>query len=66
VLNGANEVAVAAFLDGKIKFPQIASVVAETVEDSEFFDDADIETVLEADRLARIESAKIVNRIAGN
>jgi 1-deoxy-D-xylulose-5-phosphate reductoisomerase len=66
VLNGANEVAVAAFLEGKIKFPQIASVVAETVENTEFFDDADIETVLEADRLARIESAKIVNRIAGN
>jgi 1-deoxy-D-xylulose-5-phosphate reductoisomerase len=66
VLNGANEVAVAAFLEGKIKFPQIASVVAETVENTEFFDDTDIETVLEADRLARIESAKIVIRIAGN
>jgi 1-deoxy-D-xylulose-5-phosphate reductoisomerase len=66
VLNGANEVAVVAFLEGKIKFPQIASVVAETVENTEFFDDTDIETVLEADRLARIESTKIVNRIAGN
>jgi 1-deoxy-D-xylulose-5-phosphate reductoisomerase len=66
VLNGANEIAVAAFLEGKIKFPQIASVVAETVEDTEFLDDADIDTVLEADRLARIESARIVNRIAGD
>jgi 1-deoxy-D-xylulose-5-phosphate reductoisomerase len=66
VLNGANEIAVAAFLEGKIKFPQIASVVAETVENTEFLDDADIDTVLEADRLARIESARIVNRIAGH
>lgn len=64
VLNGANEVAVAAFLDGKIKFPQIASVVAETIENTEFLDDVDIDTVLEADRLARIESAAIVQRMA--
>jgi 1-deoxy-D-xylulose-5-phosphate reductoisomerase len=66
VLNGANEVAVAAFLEEKIKFPQIASVVAETIENTEFLDDADIDTVLEADRLARTESARIVNRLAGS
>ena len=54
----------AAFLEGKIKFPQIASVVAETVEKTEFLDDSDIDTVLEADRLARIESSTIVQRFA--
>ena len=64
VLNGANEVAVAAFLEGKIKFPQIASVVAKTLENTEFLDDVDFDTVLEADRLARIESAAIVQRMA--
>jgi 1-deoxy-D-xylulose-5-phosphate reductoisomerase len=33
LLNAANEVAVAAFLDGTIRFPQIHSVNAQTVED---------------------------------
>jgi 1-deoxy-D-xylulose-5-phosphate reductoisomerase len=64
VLNAANEVAVAAFLAGKIKFPEIASVVADTVERVEFLADADIETILEADRLARVESANVVKRIS--
>ncbi len=30
VINGANEVAVEAFLEGKISFPDIVAVVAET------------------------------------
>jgi len=38
--------------------------VAETIENTEFLDDVDIDTVLEADRLARIESAAIVQRMA--
>jgi 1-deoxy-D-xylulose-5-phosphate reductoisomerase len=32
VLNAANEVAVAAFLEGKISFPDIVSVVSATME----------------------------------
>ena len=66
VLNAANEVAVAAFLEGKIKFPEIARVVDETVENADLLDDTDIHTILEADRLARIESAAIVQRFAEN
>ncbi|KPJ99811.1 MAG: 1-deoxy-D-xylulose 5-phosphate reductoisomerase [Desulfobacterales bacterium SG8_35] len=60
VLNAANEVAVAAFLDGKIKFPEISQVVAETMAAIDHMEDTDIETVLEADRLARVESAAVV------
>jgi len=64
VLNAANEVAVAAFLEGKIKFPEIARVVEETVENADLLDDTNIDTILEADRLARIESGAIVQRFA--
>ena len=64
VLNAANEVAVAAFLKGKINFPEIARVVEETVENADLLDDTNIHTILEADRLARMESAAIVQRLA--
>jgi 1-deoxy-D-xylulose-5-phosphate reductoisomerase len=64
VLNAANEVAVAAFLEGKIKFPEIARVVEKTVENGDLSDDTNIHTILEADRFARIESAAIVQRLA--
>jgi 1-deoxy-D-xylulose-5-phosphate reductoisomerase len=60
VLNAANEVAVAAFLDGKLKFPEISNVVAETMARIDYKEDSDIETILAADRKARIESAYVV------
>ena len=63
VLNAANEVAVAAFLDGKLKFPEISKVVAEAMARMDYMEDADIETILEADRQARVESATVVQDI---
>ena len=60
VLNAANEVAVAAFLDGKLKFPEISKVVAETIMRLDYLEDTDIKTILEADRQARAESAEVV------
>ena len=64
VFNAANEVAVAAFLDGRLKFPQISEVVAEIMNRTDFMEDTDFETVLDADRSARIESAAVVQDIA--
>jgi 1-deoxy-D-xylulose-5-phosphate reductoisomerase len=64
VFNAANEVAVAAFLDGKLRFPQISDVVAETMTRMDFMEDTDFETIIEADRLARIASAEILQDIA--
>ncbi len=61
-LNAANEVAVAAFLSGRIRWPAIAEVVAETLE---AFDDAPIDSlgaVLDADREARERAAVAVAR----
>jgi 1-deoxy-D-xylulose-5-phosphate reductoisomerase len=60
VLNAANEIAVAAFLDGKLKFPEISHVVAETLARMDYKEDTDIETILAIDRMARIESASVV------
>jgi 1-deoxy-D-xylulose-5-phosphate reductoisomerase len=51
---------VAAFLDGKLKFPEIASVVAETMARMDYKEDNDIETILAVDGMARIESAAVV------
>ena len=64
VLNAANEVAVAAFLEGNLHFPQIAQVVAETISRMAYMEDADFETVLAADRQARKESAAVVRDVA--
>jgi 1-deoxy-D-xylulose-5-phosphate reductoisomerase len=64
VLNAANEVAVAAFLDGKLSFPQIAQVVTETMARMDYKEDTDIETILAADRMARTESAAVLQDVA--
>ena len=63
VLNAANEIAVTAFLEGKLKFPQISQVVAETMNRTEYMNDNDIETILEADRQARNVSAEVVRHM---
>src|SRR5579884_3124735 len=60
-LNGANEVAVAAFLDGTIAWSAIAEVVDEVLQHGAGNVD-DVEDVLEADRLARSRAAAAVQR----
>jgi 1-deoxy-D-xylulose-5-phosphate reductoisomerase len=53
VLNAANEVAVAAFLQGKLRFTEIAQTVERTLQHSAFTAPGSIEEVLEIDRAAR-------------
>ena len=53
VLNGANEEAVALFLQDKIKFYQIAELVERAMEQVEFIADVTINDVMRSDRLAR-------------
>ena len=64
VLNAANEVAVAAFLDDRLKFPQITEVVTETMTRMDYKEDTDFETILEVDRKARAMSAVVVQDVA--
>ena len=62
VLNAANAVAVAAFLDGRIGFPRIWQVVAETMAAPRPVAAPDLGAILEADAEARRHAAANVAR----
>ena len=53
ILNAANEVAVAGFLDGRVRFPDIALLVEQALERSAPAAPSSIEDVLEVDRSTR-------------
>jgi 1-deoxy-D-xylulose-5-phosphate reductoisomerase len=53
VLNAANEVAVATFLERRIRFPEISRLVEEALHEAEFVNPRSIEDVLEIDRTTR-------------
>ncbi len=55
VLNGANEAAVAAFLGGRLAFPEIVPACRRVLENHEFDPNPSLAQVLEADRWARQE-----------
>jgi len=63
VLNGANEIAVQSFLDGKIGFLDIPEVIERTMDKHKLFHPGGIEEVTEADawarRIAEQEAAKL-------
>jgi 1-deoxy-D-xylulose-5-phosphate reductoisomerase len=61
-LNAANEVAVAAFLEGHLAWPAIAEVAAETLAAHEPSALLAVEDVLAADALARIRAASFLER----
>jgi len=52
-MNAANEVAVYAFLEGKIEYLQIVEIVEKICEEHEVLDATDLESILEADDWAR-------------
>lgn len=58
VFNAANEVAVHRFLKGKITFGRISEVIAATLSSHEVRPADSIESVLDADRWARIEAER--------
>jgi len=60
VLNAANEIAVAAFMAGKLSFLDIADVVAQTLDRTGSGPLDGLEAVLEADRVARVTAHAIV------
>ncbi len=65
VLNAANEVAVAAFLEGKISFPDIVDVVSAAMESTgRTAAPASLEEAQEVDRAARETAAALVRRRA--
>jgi 1-deoxy-D-xylulose-5-phosphate reductoisomerase len=63
VYNASNEVAVQAFLDDEIRFPEIASVVGETLDRVGASQVRDLEDVLDADRGARAIASEAAARM---
>ena len=63
VLNAANEVAVAAFLEGKISFPDIVHIVSGTMESTgRKAAPASLEEAQDVDRAAREAASDLVRR----
>jgi len=60
VLNAANEVAVASFLAGQIRFPDIVRTVSEAMAKSRFQAPGSIDEVLEIDRATRADVEEIM------
>jgi 1-deoxy-D-xylulose-5-phosphate reductoisomerase len=62
VFNAANEVAVEAFLAGRLRFPDMAGVVETALAQHDVDDVDDVEDVLGADRDARVVARRAVER----
>jgi 1-deoxy-D-xylulose-5-phosphate reductoisomerase len=61
IFNAANEVAVAAFLDGRISFPQIWQTVARVMDQAPAGNDDSLESVIAADLAARERAARLTD-----
>jgi 1-deoxy-D-xylulose-5-phosphate reductoisomerase len=59
-LNAANEVAVDAFLAGKIGFTQITDIVAKALEIAAQADELDLQAILAADHEARVVAEQAI------
>lgn len=63
VLNASNEMAVEAFLEGKISFPQIWQICESVMDRHSPNPEQNVPNVLEADRWARIQASSIINEL---
>lgn len=61
-MNAANEIAVQAFLDGKIRLTEIAEIIAAAMQQHKSQTVADLETVREVDRASRNFAASEIER----
>jgi 1-deoxy-D-xylulose-5-phosphate reductoisomerase len=57
VLNAANEMAVDAYVNRRITFPQITEIVRQTMDRHKAVEHPTLEQILEADAWARCEAA---------
>jgi 1-deoxy-D-xylulose-5-phosphate reductoisomerase len=64
VMNAANEVAVTAFLDGRIHFTDIAAIVEKTMSGHAVDSTPDLNAILDADHWSRLESHRKVEELA--
>jgi len=66
VLSGANEIAVKAFLDGKITFLEIPHLIETTMEQHEPHPIDSIDRALEADQWAKARATLILDKMIGS
>lgn len=62
ILNAANEIAVAAFLEGKVRFTDIAKINLATLEKLHLSEPVSIDEVLDIDNQARCEAAQLIKQ----
>ncbi|MEY1578500.1 1-deoxy-D-xylulose-5-phosphate reductoisomerase [Providencia manganoxydans] len=62
ILNAANEISVAAFLEGKVRFTDIAKINLATLEKLHLFEPVSIDEVLDIDNQARCEAAQLIKQ----
>lgn len=62
MLNAANEVAVAAFLDGRVRYPEIASIIEDVLNLEPVVAVDDLDAVFTADTKARVLAGQWLNR----
>jgi 1-deoxy-D-xylulose-5-phosphate reductoisomerase len=60
VLNAANEIAVAAFLDGKLRFTDISHLIEQTLTELPMMAADQLSTILDADRAAREQANRLL------
>ena len=63
VMNGANEIAVDAFLKGKINFSDIPSLIEKTMEVHNTLPIESIEQIMEIDRWARQKANELIEEL---
>ena len=63
VLNAANEIAVSAFLDRRMKFPRIWQLVEEVMNSHDVVAQPDLDEILAADQWARAEATRFVESL---
>jgi len=64
-LNAANEIAVEAFLEGRLPFTGIARVIEKVMKTSELVELTDLDAVELADRIARERACEILEQLYG-
>ena len=62
MLNAANEIAVAAFLDGRIRYPQIARIIEDVLSSEPVVAVSELEAVIDADTKARMRAEQWLKR----
>ena len=62
-MNAANEIAVAAFLDRQLRFPQIWETVEQVMDRHATVAHPDLDAILEADQWARQEGTRFVKSL---